>query len=114
MAAREVLQSVLDRAHRGHEYRTDKELYDKREHWTVNLEGDCEDFALWCRRELVKQGIESDLVFCKTESGAYHLVCSVDGWILDNRHDWIMSRDDLPYEWMKIGLPDGTWHEISD
>lgn len=108
------LQSVLDRAHRQHEYRYDIEQFGLPEYWQEGLEGDCEDFALWCRSELAAKGIESDLVLCVTETGGGHLVCSVGGWILDNRYKWVQRRDDLPYTWISIGRPDGKWFAIVD
>jgi len=111
----DTLQGVLNRAHRDHVYVSDQEKYDLREHWTVNLEGDCEDFALWIRNTLCDEyDIQPDLVFCLTENSVGHLVCSVDGWILDNRHDWVMGKDELPYRWLKIGKPDGTWYTITE
>lgn len=107
------LQKVLDEAHEGHKYIRDIDQYNKREHWELGLKGDCEDFALWCRKRLLDlYNIESDLIYCKTETGVGHLVISVDGWILDNRHKWVTSRDKLPYTWLKIGKPDGTWYKI--
>ena len=99
----EMLQAVLDRAHRGHIYVTDREQYQRPEHWTAGLVGDCEDFALWCRQELSALEIEADLVYCTTETGEGHLVCSVDGWVLDNRYRWLQRRDDLPYTWISLG-----------
>lgn len=108
-----TLQAVLDRAHRGHRYITDRELHGVLEHWDVALVGDCDSFALWCRQELLSHRIESDLVLCRTEVGEGHLVCSVDGWVLDNRHTWVMRRDDLPYTWISLGKPDGTWLQIT-
>jgi len=107
------LQAVLDRAHRGHVYVGDRVLHQVAEHWAAGLIGDCEDFALWCRRELAEQGIASDLILCRTEAGEGHLVCSVDGYILDNRHKWVMRRDDLRYAWLSAGAPDGTWRRIA-
>lgn len=107
-----ILQGVLDRAHAGHTYVRDQAQYQRPEHWTTGLVGDCEDFALWCRQELAKRGIDSDLALCATETGEGHLVCSVVGHILDNRHKWVMRRDDLPYTWVSLGKPDGTWHAI--
>ncbi len=107
------LQAVLDAAHRGHRYVTDLEQYQRPEHWQIGLVGDCEDFALWCRQELAALGIASDLVLCRTETGDGHLVCSVGGHILDNRHKWVMPRQDLPYEWISLGQPDGTWRAIT-
>lgn len=107
-----ILQEVLDRAHRGHRYVSDTISRGVLEHWDISLVGDCEDFALWCRQELKKKGIDSDLVLCKTERGEWHLVCSVNGWILDNRYSFVMSRDILNYEWISIGFPDGQWKKI--
>lgn len=106
------LQAVLDLAHRGHRYISDRELHDVAEHWDVALLGDCDSFALWCRQELSQRGIAADLVLCRVETGEGHLVCSVDGYVLDNRHTWVMRRDDLPYQWISLGGPDGTWRAI--
>lgn len=106
------LQAVLDRAHRGHRYVADAAQYQRPEHWTIALAGDCEDFALWCRQELAMQGIASDLILCLVETGEGHLVCSVEGYILDNRYKWVMRRDDLPYTWISLGKPDGSWRAI--
>ena len=108
----DILQDVLDKAHQGHEYISDQEKHGVPEDWRAELVGDCDSFSLWCRERLKEQGIESDLVYCKTETGEGHLVCSVEGWILDNRHPWLMRRDDLDYKWLRIGKPDGTWYEI--
>lgn len=107
------LQAVLDRAHRGHTYVADAQLHGVPEHWDIDLVGDCDSFALWCRAELAGQGIAADLILCRTETGEGHLVCSVDGHILDNRHKWVMRRDDLPYAWLSAGSPDGTWRRIT-
>ena len=110
----DILQAVLDTAHRGHIYVLDRDQHKRPEHWQLSLVGDCEDFALWCRQELKKQGVSSDLVLCLVETGEGHLVCSVEGWVLDNRHRWVQRRDDLPYKWLSIGKPDGRWFAIVD
>jgi predicted transglutaminase-like cysteine proteinase len=109
---KQALQQVLDLAHSQHEYVLDIEQYGKNEHWTANLVGDCEDFGLWCREQLKQRGIAADLIYCKTETGGGHLVLHIDGWIIDNRHGWVMSKDDLPYTWISLGKPDGTWLAI--
>lgn len=109
---KDLLQQVLDEAHASHVYVADEDKYGVPEHWEVDLEGDCEDFALAVRAELADIGIPSDLVLCQTENGIGHLVVSVDGWILDNRHAWVIAQQDLPYTWLKLGEPDGTWYEI--
>ena len=108
----DTLQAVLDEALDNHTYVPDLEQYQKVEHWTIGLVGDCEDFALHCRQQLKRKGIQSDLVYCKTETNEGHLVVHVEGWILDNRHNWVMRQDDLPYTWLRLGKPDGTWYEI--
>ncbi len=108
-----ALQAVLDDAHGGHAYVTDKEKHGMPEDWRPELIGDCDSFALWCREQLEQLGIQPDLVFCRTETGGGHLVLHVDGWILDNRHKWVMRQEDLPYIWLKIGKPDGTWYAVA-
>ena len=111
MLIQDALQAVLDRAHQGHRYVTDREQYRRPEHWTIGLVGDCEDFALWSRQELAALDIEADLVLCVTETGEGHLVCAVGGWVLDNRYRWLQRRDDLPYTWVALGRA-GEWREI--
>jgi len=106
------LEKVLSQAHAGHMYTTDWVTHGVAEYWSADLVGDCEDFALWCRDKLLEQGIESDLIFCKTMEMGYHLVLSVQGWILDNRSQWIRRRDDVDYIWLMIGKPDGKWYDI--
>ncbi len=107
-----ALQTVLDEAHAAHEYITDEEQHKREEHWVISLKGDCEDFALWSRQRLEQMGIGSDLVYAVTEKGEVHVVLSVEGWILDNRFRRLARRDDLRYEWIRIGRPDGRWYEI--
>lgn len=108
----DILREVQARAQRGHVYIDDIDQYGVEEYWEISLHGDCEDYALWCRQELKKHGIESDLVLCKTEQGEWHLVCGVEGWILDNRYRRVRRRDDMRYEWVALGQPDGTWRLI--
>jgi predicted transglutaminase-like cysteine proteinase len=64
--------------------------------------GDCEDFALACRMLCRKAGIESRLVTCWTETGGYHCVLESGGWVLDNRHTTLTTKDNLPYRWDRI------------
>jgi len=75
---------------------------------------DCDGHALACRYQCRKLGIPNRLVFCQTETGGYHLVLEVDGWILDNRYKRVMARDDVLYRWIKMsGFEKGDpWHEI--
>lgn len=111
---KDKLQRVLDKAHRGHRYVSDSIQYNKPEYWTVSLNGDCEDFALWIREELKKEGIYADLVLCLDENGGYHLVCSYEGYILDNRYSFVMTQQDLSnYTWISVGDSSGNWYKIT-
>lgn len=107
----DALQTVLNEAHKGHTYVSDSDQYGTPDYWKASLTGDCEDFALWCRGELASRGggVESNLLYCQTETGGYHIVLSVDGYILDNRSKWVKSRDIVPYTWISISQPDGKW-----
>ena len=102
-----IHKSVFDRF----TYVSDKKMWGKDEYWespseipdgNKDIRGDCDTFALACRKECRKLGIPSRLVFCYTESEIGHLVLEVDGWIFDNRHAQLISRDVLPYRWIRI------------
>ena len=115
MSVTEQLQAVLDRAHAGHVYVTDREKHGVPEDWRPELVGDCDSFALWCRDRLREAGItDATLVFCGVDKPTGdHLVCTTpDGWVLDNRHRWLMRRDDLPYTWISYKAADGHWYRI--
>ena len=95
---------------------------DLREHWASSdelddetLRDDCDGFALACRKICREMGIESRLVYCKTETGGGHLVLEHEGWILDNRQDRVKSRSMLPYTWISMsGYNKGDpWHKIT-
>ena len=64
--------------------------------------GDCDDFASLCVMLARQQGIPARFVMCLTELGEAHLVCEVDGWVLDNRFPDVVRRDDINYTWLTI------------
>jgi predicted transglutaminase-like cysteine proteinase len=81
-------------------YKTDKSQYDKIEYWVEPSEdydgsqpviGDCEDFALACRKLCRDNGIATRLVYCKDEFQQGHLVLEHKGYVLDNRQDNVES-----------------------
>lgn len=111
----DTLNKVFNEAIKEHTYILDEKQYGVPDYWKPSLKGDCEDFSLWCREKLLLDyGIESDLVICVTETDEYHCVCSVSGWILDNRMKKVKNRDDMiNYKWLFIGKPDGKWFEIT-
>jgi len=88
------LRAILKFVHRNFTYVSDKKQFNEEDHWyipriTEGVEsyGDCEDFALACRYECEKAGIESRLIICKVnylpdgENG--HAVLESHGFILD-------------------------------
>lgn len=126
MASKKLLQSILSDVHRSFIYRSDLETAGQVEYWESEkevlkgldqgrdgFEGDCDSFALACRAKLRKENIPNRLVFCVAE-GVGHLVCEVEGYILDNRHKWLMKQNEMPYTWVSIsGYQSGDpWHEI--
>ena len=108
-------------------YKTDMKQYGMEEKWVMpepnydgssKIVGDCEDFALACRKLCRDAGIDtSRLVYCKTENGGGHGVLEVEGWILDNRQEKLMNRDKVRgYEWIAVsGYNSGDpWHYINN
>ena len=78
--------------------------------------GDCDDFALMCRKMCRERNIKSRLVLCIIEDRrTFHLVCESDGYILDNRCIVVVEIKDLDYEWKYIsGYEAGDdWHFVS-
>ena len=85
-------------------YITDLEKYGVEEKWvmpditfngTQKFTGDCEDFALACRKLIREAGIKSRLVYCVVEDGSGHCVLEVNGYILDNRFPTLLSNTKL-------------------
>lgn len=122
---KETLSDIHRQIFQRFTYATDKEQYDMVEKWVMPDEsydgskefvGDCEDFALACRKVCRDKGIEDTrLVYCITETGGGHCVLECKGWILDNRQTRLMSRDDIRgYEWIAIsGYNSGDpWYRI--
>lgn len=74
---------------------------------------DCDGFCLACRKLLRQEDIASRLVYCEYQ-GMGHLVVEVEGWILDNLQDKVISNTLLDYQWLRIsGYEAGDpWHEI--
>ncbi|MFC4699350.1 transglutaminase-like cysteine peptidase [Glaciecola siphonariae] len=70
---------------------------------TQYLVGDCEDFALACRK-LCRDAeiLHGQMVMCIDCGGSMHCVFEVGGWILDCRQAQVMARDDLAYDWVAV------------
>lgn len=86
-------------------YVTDKEQFGVAEYWNVPEDlrefcGDCDDYALACRKALAEKGVtETRLIICQCETGEWHLVCGVGQYILDNRYKNVQTA----YELKRIG-----------
>ena len=115
------LQRVLDHVQSRFKFQSDLKKYGKREYWESyeeipvgSFSGDCDTHAMAVRKELVRLGIKSRLVTAMTEKGNHHLAVEVGGWVLDNRYPWVMSRDELPYTWLKLSdyEPGRPWYTI--
>jgi predicted transglutaminase-like cysteine proteinase len=124
------LLDTLDKIHRKvfrrFTYKLDEKQYGMDEYWVMpdadydgssRIVGDCEDFALACRKLVRDAGLDSRLVFCYTEEGEGHAVLEVEGWILDNRYEQVVSNDwltDEGYEFVAVsGYESGEpWYMI--
>src|SRR5690606_9676665 len=81
---------IHTRVWRGFRYTTDMDNYGVEEDWRFpddvdNIHDDCDGFAIACRQLAKDQGLDTRLVFCYTETGEGHLVCTVGNYVLDNR-----------------------------
>jgi predicted transglutaminase-like cysteine proteinase len=116
--------AVFDRIKDGFTYVSDEEQYGTKEDWRFpenvdNLTGDCDDFAIACRMLLKEKGHECRLVFCRTENGGGHLICSIGKFALDNRMKFPVELTYLTqiqrYTLLSVsGLnPGDDWHNIA-
>jgi len=123
MTKYEELEEVFNFVKTRFKYTPDIELYNRSEFWAVMgdyYKGDCEDFALTCRKLLIVDGwSKSDLVpaCCWTETGEYHAVLVAyigdEAFVLENRQNRVVPWEDLPYRWDKILDRGGKfWVEI--
>jgi predicted transglutaminase-like cysteine proteinase len=117
----EIVASVNESVNARIAEKTDIEVYDKRDHWTVpeNGMGDCEDIALLKYQELRDAGLPAgalSIACCWTENRVYHAVLLVKtdrgDFVLDNRFHHVTPWKNLPYKWHKRSKGGGEWEEI--
>jgi predicted transglutaminase-like cysteine proteinase len=77
-------------------------------HYAIDGSGNCVQFALEKRRELIRRGWPPGalpLATAVTPAGVGHLVLvvvSTDGdWVLDNLRNDVVRWEELPYHWIK-------------
>jgi len=97
---------------------SDLDLYGQPEYWALprlvdgKLYGDCEDYALEKRRQLVAAGVPESalsLAVAVTARGEGHAVLMISlksgDWVLDNLTPWATPWEDLNYRWVERQVP---------
>ena len=122
----ETLNAIHKQVLKHFTYQTDMEQFGVVEKWIMpsptfkgatHFVGDCEDFALACRKLCQDAGLQTRLVVCSLQ-GEGHCVLECEGWIFCNNQDRVMSRDQLEkhgqYTWyfMSGFNPGDKWTEI--
>jgi len=103
---------------------TDEAFYGREEFWTFpQTAGDCEDYVLLKRHELIEKGWPSSVLLItvvRDEHGEGHAVLSVGtdrgDLILDNRTNVVLPWINTPYHYVKrqgVGDPRG-WVRVLD
>lgn len=104
---------------------TDEDYYKKTEYWTYPTAGvgDCEDFVLVKRRELMNRGWPASVLrvaLVRQRNGAAHavLVANTDGgdFVLDNLAPTVVDWSETPYKYIKISSPEtiARWIDVKD
>lgn len=109
----QALSTVNDRVNRVMKMRSDRSLYGVDDYWVAPIAsglapaGDCEDFALEKRRELIAAGVDARLLYlaiATTSWGEMHAVLvatTKDGdMVLDSLDPRILRWDRTPYRWV--------------
>lgn len=97
---------------------SDMDLYGQPEYWSLpklvngKLYGDCEDYALEKRRQLIAAGVPEgalSMAVAVTARGESHAVLMVSlksgDWVLDNLTPWATPWQDLNYHWVERQVP---------
>lgn len=97
---------------------SDLDLYGQPEYWSLprlvdgKLYGDCEDYALEKRRQLLAAGVPASalsLAVAVTARGESHAVLMISlksgDWVLDNLTPWATPWEDLNYRWVERQVP---------
>lgn len=103
---------------------TDQAYYKQRELWTYpDGYGDCEDFALAKRRELMQRGWPASsllMTMVRQRNGDAHAVLvavtTAGDFVLDNLVDDVLDWDQTDYKFVKMQTPASmnSWVDIED
>jgi predicted transglutaminase-like cysteine proteinase len=120
----EMLVSINDHVNGSIAPETDKNLYNVAEYWTYpNGIGDCEDYALEKRRQLIAGGWDPStllMTVVRQRNGEGHAVLMVrtdrGDLVLDNQDGRVLVWNDTPYQFIKRQSQTnaGKWVGIED
>jgi predicted transglutaminase-like cysteine proteinase len=108
-----TLQDVNQQVNAQIRQRSDIDNYGVEDYWDMPLEtgkdsGDCEDFALEKRKELIDKGLPMDalsIALVETEHGDPHAVLLVEtdkgDYVLDNLSPLVLPWKDVHYTWLE-------------
>ncbi|MBB4095011.1 putative transglutaminase-like cysteine proteinase [Ochrobactrum pecoris] len=117
-----LLQSVSSSVNHRIKPVSDQDNYGKRDHWTmpVNGKGDCEDYVLMKRAQLMARGISpSQLLITMVQGSEAHVVLTArtdhGDYILDNLRDEVLPVEKTSYRYIKMQSPanSGQWVSIA-
>jgi predicted transglutaminase-like cysteine proteinase len=104
--------------------KTDMEMWGKEEVWSYPVRyGDCEDYALEKRRELMQTGVPAGdvlMTVVRQQNGDGHAVLTVHtsmgDYILDNLEPRVLAWTDTKYQYLKrqSETDSGEWVSIRD
>lgn len=120
------VQRINARVNGGMRMRTDRANFGMEDVWqpgsdVVARYGDCEDFVLQKRHDLVAEGFgagQLSIALVRTRWGEAHAVLLVNTpegeYVLDNLSQWIMPWNQTDYEWVERQAPGDamTWVRI--
>lgn len=117
-----LLQSVSSSVNHRIKPVSDQDNYGKRDYWTmpVNGKGDCEDYVLMKRAQLMARGISpSQLLITMVQGSEPHVVLTArtdhGDYILDNLRDEVLPVEKTSYRYIKMQSPanSGQWVSIA-
>ncbi|MGA0545826.1 transglutaminase-like cysteine peptidase [Brevundimonas sp. VNH65] len=111
-----TLNGVNRRLNRSIRHTPDAVQFGKEDHWAEPTgrkpKGDCEDYVLAKRRELIEAGISPDalsIALVRTPWDELHAVLLVNSdrgeMVMDNLSPWITRWDRTQYEWLERQTP---------
>ena len=117
-----ALQEVNLAVNRAIKPMDDERHYGRAEYWNIPTDGfgDCEDYALTKRRDLIAAGFPAQalrIAVVVTWRGESHAILTVvtdhGDYVLDNLSNSIKSWDDTDYQWVERQDPTNAWGWIS-